>query len=248
MAVTANELAKRIVRRVGLEPMALKAVQAVHPNYRRDAKDNEHLLVVLAATLGPASNAIDIGANRGVVLGAMTRLAPDGEHHAFEALPELASDLERRFPAATVHQVALTDEAGTATFTRAVDAEGYSRLGGGGIPDGVTTEEIMVPTARLDDVLPGDYRPDFVKIDVEGAEFHALSGAAETLRRHRPVLWIEHGRTVGGYRGASSHDLWDLLCGDIGYRLFSADGDGPIPREQFTAGAGQPMMWNWLAR
>jgi FkbM family methyltransferase len=248
MPSSATDIAKRMVRRAGLEPAALKALQAVHPNYRRDAKDNNHLLVVLAATLTPGSNCIDVGANRGVVLEAMTRLAPSGEHHAFEALPELAADLEGRFPRATVHQVALTDAPGTATFTRAVNAEGYSRLGGGGFPDGVTTEELVVPTARLDDLLPEDYVPAFMKVDVEGAEFHMLSGAVETLRRHRPVLWIEHGRTTSGYRGASSQDLWDLLCGDVGYRLFSADGEGPVPRERFTAGVDGPMMWNWLAR
>ena len=34
-------------------------------------------------------------------------------------------------------------------------------------------------------------RCDFIKIDVEGMENEVLAGAADTLERHRPVMWIE---------------------------------------------------------
>ena len=34
-------------------------------------------------------------------------------------------------------------------------------------------------------------RVDYIKIDIEGAEREALSGAAETLARYRPTLMIE---------------------------------------------------------
>jgi FkbM family methyltransferase len=248
MATTGADMAKRAVRKAGLEPLARRALKAAHPNFRRDARDDEHLLLVLAATLTADASAIDIGANHGDVLAEIVRTAPEGRHLAFEALPELAEHVRGRFPGVDVRQLALTDAPGTATFHRAVGAEGYSRLGADGIPDGFAVQDIVVQTGRLDDVVPDGFAPAFIKIDVEGAELFVLRGAIETLRRHRPVLWIEHGRTTDGYRGASSHDLWDLLCGEIGYRLFDADGGGPIPRERFTAGLGGPMMWNWLAR
>lgn len=55
---------------------------------------------------------------------------------------------------------------------------------------------------QLDDVT-------FIKMDIEGHEIMALNGARETLRRNRPVLFIE-----------DFHDVYDnILLDDFGYRL-----------------------------
>lgn len=49
--------------------------------------------------------------------------------------------------------------------------------------------KIQVQAHRLDELeLPA---PDLIKIDCEGAELQVLRGAAETLRRYRPVLHLE---------------------------------------------------------
>lgn len=56
-----------------------------------------------------------------------------------------------------------------------------------------------IPVTTLDDdiremSLPA---PGFVKIDIEGAELAALVGARDTLRTHRPQLFLEmHGETM----------------------------------------------------
>lgn len=41
------------------------------------------------------------------------------------------------------------------------------------------------------DTFPGIKDVDFVKLDVEGYEYHALKGAENTLKRWRPVVLIE---------------------------------------------------------
>ena len=46
--------------------------------------------------------------------------------------------------------------------------------------------------------------PDFIKMDVEGAEGRAFSGARRVLAEHRPMLRIE-------IHGAPGREVWTLL-------------------------------------
>jgi FkbM family methyltransferase len=62
-----------------------------------------------------------------------------------------------------------------------------------------STGEASVSCIALDDI---DAEPTLIKMDVEGFELPALKGAAELLRRHRPVL------AISLYHHAS--DLWKI--------------------------------------
>jgi FkbM family methyltransferase len=46
-----------------------------------------------------------------------------------------------------------------------------------------------VPVSKLDTLMAGQH-PTYIKMDIEGAELDALKGAAETIKRARPVLAI----------------------------------------------------------
>jgi FkbM family methyltransferase len=72
----------------------------------------------------------------------------------------------------------------------------------------------------LAEALPVLDRVDLVKLDVEGADLHALRGMADTLARHMPTLFIEDHSIYGYYdRG----DLLRLLA-KLGYaaQVFTA--------------------------
>lgn len=59
----------------------------------------------------------------------------------------------------------------------------------------------------LDDVLGDIPRIDVVKLDTEGAELHVLLGLRATLKRCRPVLWIEDHAWTGAYTPGELSDL-----------------------------------------
>lgn len=63
---------------------------------------------------------------------------------------------------------------------------GFSGNGTGG---GISAEGSgSVAVDRIDDVV--DTKVDFIKMDIEGAEYNALLGAEETIRRDKPVLAV----------------------------------------------------------
>lgn len=78
---------------------------------------------------------------------------------------------------------------------------------------GETAEDGTVVAVRLDDRLGGEPRIDLVKLDVEGADLHALRGLAGTLARCKPALIVERHDIYGYY------ELGDLtgLLESLGY-------------------------------
>lgn len=230
-------------RRRGLEPHLRRVQDAVAPWYLlRARRDDANLEAMMAVVLRHDSNCIDIGANAGDILAMMTQLAPDGGHVAYEPLPDLAGRLAARFPRVDVHNAAAAAEPGEAVFYRAAQSDAESGLqptdGSDGIP---------VRLEALDQSLPGDYAPHFVKIDVEGAELGVLQGGMEILRRHRPYVAFEHGSRAGAY-GTTHRMIHDLLAGELGMRIFDMDGDGPLSAERFDRVADPPgRRWNFIA-
>ena len=102
------------------------------------------------------------------------------------------------------------------------------------VPSG--TGHVTVSTRPLDDwfVEQGLRRLDFIKLDVEGAEFLVLAGAEQMLARFRPLIlaefdtyWIStHGRTAEQVtQWAAAHD-YRMLGWDRHRRTFLPS-DGP---------------------
>jgi hypothetical protein len=104
-----------------------------------------------------------------------------------------------------------------------------------------------VRLAALDEDLPDDFRPRFVKIDVEGSELAVLHGGAETLARHRPYIAIEHGSSAEAF-GTTHRMVHDFLAGELGMRIFDMDGEGPLGADEFDLVADPPGdRWNFIA-
>jgi len=144
----------------------------------------------------------DVGANVGFFSLLAARLAgPEGKVISFEPLPDNLVRLRENIERNEFHNVQILPLAlGGANEERIFQVSErptWGKLKGVGSesPDKYMSD-IKVLVRRLDDLLSEStiQPPDFVKIDVEGAEVEVVEGARETLLRHGPMLMIElHG-------------------------------------------------------
>jgi FkbM family methyltransferase len=231
---------------VGLEPV-LRQVQRLlaTPQQRRDARDLDHMRLVMRLCLPIDANCVDVGANVGDVLREMVAIAPRGRHVAFEPLPDVAADLARRFPQVDVRNAAAGGASGEATFYRVKSSHSRSSLSPSGL-DAADLERLVVQVEALDEVLDPDYSPALIKIDVEGAERATLLGARRLLERHRPILIFEHGASAQAAETTATADIHQLLT-LIGYRIFDIDGTGPFSAPEFEAATTRGKVWTFVA-
>jgi hypothetical protein len=86
--------------------------------------------------------------------------------------------------------------------------------------------KIYVPTQKLDNYVAANKvrAVNFMKIDVEGAEYLVLKGAENVLRRYSPAIMLELYKPHTQYFGYSPEEFISYL-GDLGYHLFEIDKD-----------------------
>ncbi len=183
----------------------------------------------------------DVGANVGAVALALARYAgPEGKVYAVEPGPPTLQRLRENFalnPALGLRTEILgcgvSDQPGELWWTEEPDNPGNALLADHGthkIP--VTTLDAIVEERAITDL-------DFLKIDVEGMEYQVLRGAAKTLRRFCPAIYLETlSRYVDSASGASFRDLQKLLAGDFGYRLFRLTTSGQLAPLEGTRHGG----------
>lgn len=236
--------AQRVLKGTVLEAPARSMMFLRHPDWRQDRLDNERLKLLIAFTLREDACAVDVGAHKGLFLREMLRVAPKGQHVAFEALPELANALAEEFPAATIHASALGATTGSITFMRNKSVLAQSGIHGRRELGGQDLEEIEVPITKLDDALPDGFVPTLIKVDVEGAEGLVFEGARETIGTHRPIVWFEHGAPAAREHGTEPGDIYATLT-DCGLRIFDVNGRGPYTAAEFAA--PPKMTWTFVA-
>jgi FkbM family methyltransferase len=143
--------------------------------------------------------AIDIGANFGyytILLGAL--VGDSGRVFAIEPAPKAAALLRRSVELngfqsyTTIIEVAAGASEGTQPFyvpdREPKNAQIVASSEGADTSAGTLHQ---VAQSRVDVLIGGGSRVDFVKIDAEGAEEAVVAGMLATLRRERPQLVLE---------------------------------------------------------
>jgi FkbM family methyltransferase len=179
---------------------------------------NDQLATLLVTLLPqPKTTFVDVGAHIGSIISAVACNDASVSIVAFEAMPDKAARLRRKFPSVVVHDCAVGDQSGSVSFFVRKRQSGYSSLSkpSGGAEDSV--EEVQVPIRRLDDLIAPE-GVDVVKIDVEGAELGVLRGCPNLIGASRPVIMFESGPVDAAGLGFTKPSMWEFLD-EHGYTL-----------------------------
>jgi FkbM family methyltransferase len=203
---------------------------SVGQHVKRDAYE-PNVTAVFRDRLRPGMHVLDIGANIGYyTMLSASLVGPSGSVTAIEPTPDSAKLLEasRRansFDNVIVLQVAAGREPGLLVLHGS-----YSNTMTSAAPDDAAAliNSSTVPSLRVDDLIPRNKDIDFVKIDVEGAEYNALSGASELIRRCHPTIVSEFSpQTMPGISGVDGRQYLRFLL-DFGYRMSVIEGGGTL--------------------
>jgi FkbM family methyltransferase len=169
-------------------------------------------------TVQPGSVVFDIGAHVGYyTLLAAELVGKSGQVYAFEPLPRNLNYLRRHIQLnhcqnVQVLPVAVGAQRGEGSFQEGADSStGHLSNGATGLP---------IPVIALDDLVAEQKapHPDYMKIDVEGAELQVLLGAESILRTSQPTIFL----------ATHSSDLHQSCCellGTLEYQLRPVEGD-----------------------
>jgi FkbM family methyltransferase len=194
-------------------------------------------LAQILPLLNPADTVVDVGAHAGSWSVPLARRVNRGVVYAFEALPYYASVLKKLTALMRHGNVRIVNQAITAT-PQAVKMvwldpagrriTGLTHIAGANEDASGTVEVAGQPLDVALASSPG--RVSFIKCDVEGAEFGVFLGAAQTIERHRPMVFAElipeHLKRYGhslddvfGCFAARDYVAWDLKEGGRPQRL-----------------------------
>ena len=162
---------------------------------------------------------LDIGANIGLYTLKLARLVgPTGKVWAFEPDQNNYSLLTKNVNANKYHNVsivkkAIADKTGVAQLFISEENKGDHRI--------FSEEErvsIPIETITLDSLFPNE-KIDFIKIDIQGAEYLALMGMSEIIRKNKNLIILsEFAPNLLKNSGFSGQQLLNKIA-DFGFRL-----------------------------
>lgn len=205
------------------DPLGLGQNQAIY-----EAQE----IATCRALVRPGDRVLDVGANIGYYSVLLAQLAgPGGQVLALEPDPANFALLQRNVQlngcgTVTALALALSDTPGSAALFPCEFNTGMHRL----YPSVCCTpDSLSVTAARGDDLLREALQGspvDFIKMDIEGHELHALHGLRHTLHTHghNLALLVEFSPLALLEAGSNPADLLHLLAG-AGLRLLAWEGE-----------------------
>ena len=179
---------------------------------------------------------IDIGAHIGLVsLPLSSVIASNGSVIAFEPAEANGVYLNEHLKSNKVTNVkVITDLVGdkeleSVEFFESHDDSGMNTISETGSRRGY--EATQKRQITLDNFCKeNEINPDLIKIDTEGAEVGILKGATETLRTHKPTIYLSvHPRQI--IELGSTVEMLEQLLSDLDYKVTDMNGTVVRPLE-----------------
>jgi FkbM family methyltransferase len=146
----------------------------------------------LRKMVGPNDVCVEVGSNIGALTIPLAKMCR--KVYAFEPQPDNYDLLLQNLRQNDINNVRCLQKAVGSSFGNvaipSLDQLGHLNYGCIEIGNG----DVEVPQTMLDEELSFEERISFIKMDCEGSELATLKGAEETIRKHRPILYIENDR------------------------------------------------------
>jgi FkbM family methyltransferase len=174
----------------------------------------------------------DVGANVGFYsLLASVVVGRTGSVYSFEPFPENVRELRNHLEINRVMNCAVFEAAVSSRDGEAIFEPSESRYTGR-LSDAGT---LRVRTVTIDGLVSrGEIRPpNLMKIDIEGAEFDCLKGAANVIQEFRPTIFL-------ATHGLEAHLACTDLLAKLKYRLAALDGQAVEFTDELIARPNEP--------
>ena len=201
---------------------------------------------VMDMLVAGAANILDVGANIGFYTARFAKRMPRARVYAFEPMPTSFAYLQRNVAANGVgtqviaFNYGLSNACGSVEFfISPASGTNASLKNVAAAGDAVS---VMGLTLTLDHwVANYGVIPDFIKCDVEGAEFLVFQGAGKTLREHRPIVFAELLRKWAKPFGYHPNDMIRYFA-ELGYRCLAV---GPAGARQVAEVTDETVETNY---
>lgn len=205
-----------------------------------------------AALLGrPPRVVIDAGGNRGDYSSAVRQRFPSCAIHIFEPAPPCVQSLKERFSAdhnVFIHECALSNEENVRMLWTDAPGSGLASLTRRNLAhhNKSMSSFTMVKCASLDDLVSRGSLSniDWIKLDVEGHELDALSGADQTLGS-TSLIQFEFGGCNIDTR-TFFHDFWKFFQ-PRGFRLYRLTSRKPVAVTYYSESLEHFRTTNYVA-
>ena len=197
-------------------------------------KYHQELIPIFKQYIPKDACIIDVGAHAGQFTKMFLNIQPNAHIHAFEPASYTRSILScmkslHRLNNVTIVPLGLGDKTSELTLNIPIKSSGslgygLSHIGEIKEDEKRLTYQETISIITLDDYIKDNNveRVDFIKADIEGWELRMLAGASKTLKKHKPVLFLEINDQFLGRAGDSAKTMLDFLR-DHKYDIFILD-------------------------